>query len=187
MSLTAARSLRLSIYGTLLLLVSLTAQAQKISAKKYDPTADFSQFKTYAWGPHGTPAHPMLAADVVGAIDDQLKQKGLQEVTSNPDLIIQVYGAMDQDTTFYSDDPLYNGSGGIPPFDPSMTGPADSGMYGSTSVTLHKGDMVVDVIQAKTKKLVWRGMASQSLSSNPDKLLSEVNNAVVKIFKQYPR
>jgi hypothetical protein len=172
----------------LVLLVSLGAQAQKIHVT-YNKSLDFSKFKTYAWAPRSAVAHPMLAADIMGAIEDELKAKGLQKVDTNPDLIVQVYGSIDQDSTFYSNDPLYMGTGGIPPFDPSMTGPslAATGYYGNTTVTIHKGEMVVDLVDTVAKKLAWRGMAQDNLAAhNPNKLLDQVNNAVVKMFKEYP-
>ena len=106
----------------------------------------------------------MLAADVVGAIEDEFTARGLTGTDANPDLIIQVYGSVDDESTFYSNDPLYMGSGGIPPFDPSMSGPAFVGDWGSTTVTIHKGEMVVDLIQARAKKLAWRAMSQQSLA-----------------------
>jgi hypothetical protein len=169
-----------------LLLLSNAAQAQKIHVT-YDKTLNFANFKTFAWAPRSAVAHPMLAADVVGAIEDELTARGLQKATSNPDLIIQVYGSIDSESTFYSNDPLYMGSGGIPPFDPSMTGPAFVGDWGNTTVTIHKGDMIVDLIQASTKKLAWRALSQESVNTqNPEKLMQEVNNAITKMFKDYP-
>jgi len=170
----------------LILLVSLAALGQKIHVNKYDPNADFSKFKTYSWAPHGAVAHPMLAADIVGTIEDELTQKGLTKVTSNPDLIIQVYGSIDQESSFTSNDPLYNATGGIPPFDPSFSGPLLTGTWGNTTITIHKGELVVDLIDANAKKLVWRGMSQQNLSTKPEKLESQVQDAIVKMFKQYP-
>ena len=170
----------------IVVIVSLGAQGQKIHVNKYDPNADFSKFKTFAWAPPGAVARPLLVAITVGSIEDQLTQKGLKKVASNPDLILQVYGSIDQDSTFYSNDPLYNATGGIPPFDPSFSGPALSGTWGNTTVTIHKGELVVDLIDASAKKLVWRGMAQQNLSTKPEKLESQVQDAVVKMFKQYP-
>lgn len=168
------------------LTLPVTAQAQKIHVT-YDKSLNFSGFKTYAWAPRSAVAHPMLAADIVGAIEDELAARGLRKVDSKPDLIVQVYGSIDSDSTFYSNDPLYMGTGGVPPFDPSMTGPAFVGDWGNSTVTIHKGDLVVDLIQASAKKLVWRGMAMQNISSqNPEKLMSEVNNAISKMFKDYP-
>jgi len=169
-----------------ILLVSLGAQGQKIHVNKYDPNADFSKFKTYSWAPHGQVAHPMLAADIVGTIEDELTQKGLTQVTTNPDLIIQVYGSIDQELSFNSTDPLYNATGGIPPFDPSFSGPALAGTWGNTTITVHKGELVIDLINASAKKLVWRGMSQQNLSTKPEKLESQVQDAIVKMFKQYP-
>ncbi len=115
---------------------SLGVQAQKIHVV-YDKQVDFSQFKTFAWAPHGAVAHPLLAADVVGAIEDELKQRGLKkvEITENPGLIIEVYGSIDQDSTFYSNDPLYNATGGVPPFDPSF-----SGFHAYRNVRQHDGN-----------------------------------------------
>jgi len=155
----------------------------------YDKQLNFSQFKSFAWAPHGAVAHPMLAANVVGAIEQELKARGLQKVNidQNPGLVIQVYGSIDQDTSYNSTDPLYAATGGIPPFDPSFSGPILAGQqYGATPVTIHKGQLVVDLIDAASKKLIWRGMSQQNLSHNPDKLVSQVNDAVAKMFKQYP-
>jgi Domain of unknown function (DUF4136) len=165
----------------------VAAHAQKIRVA-YDKQADFSLYKTYAWAEHGAVAHPLLAADIQGAIEDELKARGLNGIGLNasPALIVQVYGSIDQDSTLYSNDPLYTATGGIPPFDPSFSGPLNVGQYGNTTVTIHKGQLVVDLIDAANKKLVWRGMAQESLSHNPDKLIDQVNAAIAKMFKQYP-
>ena len=169
------------------IVLCLAASARDKITVTYAKGTNFSQFKTYAWAEHGAVAHPILAADIVDAINQELNARGLQKAASNPDLIIQIYGSVDQESTMYSNDPLYAGTGGIPPFDPSMTGPAFVGFYGNTTVTIHKGEMVVDLIDAKTKKLVWRGMAEESVSSDPEKLVEEVNGAISKMFKQYPK
>ena len=176
-----------AIAAALLLTVASPLWGQKIHVT-YDKQANFTQFKTFAWAPHGAVAHPMLAANIVGAIEQELKARGLQKVTidENPGLIIQVYGSIDQETSYNSTDPLYNATGGIPPFDPSFSGPITYGNFGATSVTIHKGEMVVDLIDAANKKLVWRGISQENLSHNPDKLVSQVNDAVSKMFKQYP-
>ena len=60
-------------------------------------------------------------------------------------------------------------------------------MYGNTTVTIHKGQLVVDLIDGANKKLVWRGMSQQNLEMhNKNKLIDQVNNAIAKMFKQYP-
>ena len=91
---------RFVIVAALLAIVTpLWAQKVRVT---YDKQMNFAQFKTFAWAPHGAVAHPMLAANVVGAIEQELKARGLQKVTidENPGLIIQVYGSIDQETSF---------------------------------------------------------------------------------------
>jgi hypothetical protein len=172
----------------LLLALSAVAAARDKITATWDKSLDFSKFKTYNWAPHGAVSHPILAADVAGAIEDELNARGLKKVQTNPDLIIQVYGSVDSEETLYSNDPLYMGTGGIPPFDPSMTGPAFVGWYGNTSVVVQKGQMVIDLIDAANKKLAWRSIAMESISSHdPDKLMKEVNNAITQMFKKYPQ
>src|SRR5580704_2898424 len=107
----------------ILLVIAVPMWAQKIHVT-YDKQANFTQFKTYAWAPHGAVAHPMLAANIVGAIEDEMKARGFQmvQMNQNPGLVIQVYGSIDQESTLYSNDPLYMATGGIPPFDPSFSG-----------------------------------------------------------------
>ncbi len=169
------------------LVFALSVQAQKIHVAVPDKNVDFSKFKTYSWEPIGAVSHPVLAADIVGAIDEQMKAKGLQLVPSNPDLAIKIYGSIDQESTAYSNDPLYNATGGVPPFDPSLSGPALVGTWGNTVVTIHKGELVVDLLDYAAKKLVWRGMAQDNLAANnKSKLLDQVNKAVAKMFKDYP-
>lgn len=183
---------QLVIFGLLVLalLMSTNAVAEKIRVH-YDHSLDFTKFKTYGWAPHGAVAHPMLALDMVGAVESELNARGLTKVASNPDLIIEFYGAIDTETSMTSNNPLYNATGGIPPFDPSMTSPGDSlywdSYYGNSVVVVHPGQLIIDLIDYKSKKLAWRAFASEAISpNNPDKLESEVNSTITKMFKEYP-
>jgi len=51
---------------------------------------------------------------------------------------------------------------------------------------VHKGQLVVDLIDAGRKKLAWRGIATQNLSDQQMKLVEQVNTAVEKLFAKYP-
>lgn len=184
---------KLNSWGMLLLLTvccCATASAEKIRVH-YDKSLDFTKFKTYGWAPHGAVARPMLALDFVGAVEDELNKRGLHKVEANPDLIIVFYSAVDSEVSMTSANPLYNATGGIPPFDPSMTSPGNSlywdGYYGNRTVVVHPGTLDIDLIDFKNKKLAWRGFAAEAISANnPDKLMSEVNSTITKLFKEYP-
>ena len=178
------------VVSILVSLVGTSAAGEKIHVY-YDKSLDFTKFKTYGWAPHGAVAHPMLALDLVGAIEQELNSRGMTKVATNPDIIIAVYGAVDSEVSMTSNNPIYNATGGIPPFDPSMTSPGNSlywdGYYGNSTVVVYPGQLVVDLVDFKNKKLVWRAVAKEAVSpNNPDKLESEVNNTITKMFKDYP-
>ncbi len=159
-------------------------QAQKIKVE-YDKSLDFSKYKTFAWGHHDAVSRPMLALAIAGAIEEDLTKMGLRKVESDPDVYIKMYGSVDSEMSVSYSDPLYIGMGGIPPFGTAfvMWGYMPGG---TTAVTVYKGQLVVDVIDASQKKLVWRGMATEKLSDNKQKLVKQVNTAVEKMFQQYP-
>jgi len=175
---------RIAMFTLLLLAVPPGAYAQKIKVE-FDKNIDFANFKTYAWDP--TPqasARPVLVAAIKGAVNEELAKRGLTQVAENPDLYIAMYGAVDSDfAVTYSD--LYYGPYGIPAFDQSFL------MWGiapgtTNTAVVHKGQLVVDLIDAGQKKLAWRGIATQKLSEQQMKLVEQVNTAVEKLFAQYP-
>jgi len=169
----------------LLLIVCSAAQAQKIKVE-FDKNVDFATFKTYAWDPAlQSSARPILTAAIKGAVNEELAKRGMKEVAENPDIYIAMYGATSTNMAVtYSD--FYYGPYGIPSFDQSFL------MWGTVpgstnTAVVHKGQLIVDMIDASHKKLAWRGIATQKqLSDQQMKLVEQVNNAVEKLFKQYP-
>src|SRR5215467_15353811 len=158
------------------------AHAQKITVE-YDKTVDFSRFKTYAIDPVDNSPRPMLRIAVQAAVQDDLGKRGLTKVDSNPDLYVQMYGAVDADMTAHYHDPIYGGY--IPPINSGIT--LWHNVPGTvTTVVIPKGTLVIDLIDTGKKELVWRGIAKQKLSDNREKLVEQVNTAVEKMFEQYP-
>src|SRR5262245_16596108 len=98
------------------------AHAQKIQVG-FDKSADFSQFKTYAWIPRDTPATvPLLATKIQLDVDYELQQKGLQKVEKDPDLLVTYQGGVDVKGAAAAHDPGYTATGGIPPVNSTMWG-----------------------------------------------------------------
>ena len=63
---------------------------------------------------------------------------------------------------------------------------------GTTSTTQVRdilvGTLVIDLADAKKAQLAWRGMGVKEVNTqaNPEKRDKSINNAVKKIFKNYP-
>jgi hypothetical protein len=48
------------------------------------------------------------------------------------------------------------------------------------------GNLTVDMFQGGSKQLIWRGTASEVISSKPDKNDKKLNDTVEKMFKHFP-
>ena len=156
-----------------------SAWGQKVNVD-FDKEANFSSFKTYAWA-KGTPAtNPLMDQRITDGIDKQLAAKGLQKVedSANPDLIVLYHAAVGSETQLTT-----MNTGGY------RWGYRWGGGMGTSTTTVDKipiGQLTVDIGDAKTKKLLWMGNASDTLSDKPEKNEKKINNALEKMFKKFP-
>jgi hypothetical protein len=56
----------------------------------------------------------------------------------------------------------------------------------TTTETYKVGTLVVDLFDAKSKQLIWRGNSSDTLSNNSNKNIQNLDKDVAKMFKQFP-
>ena len=175
---------RLSLALLAFAVLPVAVEGQKIKVE-FDKNLNFANFRTFAFAPPDAVSRPMLVANIAGAVEEELTARGLQKDTVHPDLYIQMYGGTESDMAVtYSD--LYSGySGGIPPFDQSfLIWGATPGV--TTTAIVHKGQLIIDLIDASVKKVAWRGIAKENLSENRRKAVDQVNTAVEKMFQKYP-
>jgi hypothetical protein len=56
----------------------------------------------------------------------------------------------------------------------------------TTESTYKVGTLVVDLFDSNTKKLIWRGSASDALSNKSDKNIKNLDKGVEKMFDHFP-
>jgi Domain of unknown function (DUF4136) len=140
----------------------------------YDHRADFSQYRTYSWAKVETP-NSLWDERVKDAIDKALQAKGLTPVPSGGDVSIVAVGTTNEKRTLHT---FYDG------FDGWLWGGfGDATTYEDT---YQVGTLVVDMFDSRTKKLIWRGSASDVLSSKPDKNVKDLEKSVDKMFEHFP-
>lgn len=145
----------------------------------YDRNADFSQYKTFSFEKIQT-KNPLWADRITAAVSSALAAKGLTQVSSGGDIsIIAVEMTRDQQTlnTFYDD---FGGGWGW------RWGGGGFGESTTTTDTYRVGTLVVDLFDAKSKKLIWRGSESDVLSDKSSKNIKNLDKGVEKLFKDYP-
>jgi hypothetical protein len=166
---------RISLFGLVLLLFTASnVLAQKVSVD-WDHDADFSKHKTYVWIESKNPGSELAAKRMVAAIESQLLAKGLQKAQgSDADLsVVYNVGAKERVSVQGYDYGYgrYRWGGGTVRYD---------------TTTYTEATVVVDLVDAKTHSLVWRGTASDTVSDKPEKNEKKIQKAAEKMFKKYP-
>jgi hypothetical protein len=152
-------------------------QAQQTSYD-FDRTTDFSKFKTFAWV-KGTPAlEPFLDKRIVASIESQLAARALTRSDENPDVYVLyhvVLGTQKSLTGFGGGSGPFGLPGGLDTFDARLN-------------DIPVGALVIDLTNAATRELVWRGVGMNEIDLNakPDKRDAAIDKAVEKILKNYP-
>jgi hypothetical protein len=164
---------RLVLCALAICLISTIAMGQQVSVN-YNHSESFAQYHTYAWGSNNANQvqNSILAQVAQQDIDSALQGKGLQKVEENqkPDLIVTANGGMRQQTSYSA-----WGMRGI-----------GGGMGGITPEQNVEGTLVVDLYDAKSQSLVWRGIGQNTLNKNGNKNQQMVEKAIQKMFKQWP-
>jgi hypothetical protein len=164
---------KLMLCAMLVFVASTIAVGQQVSVN-YNHSQSFSQFHTYAWGSNNANQvqDSILAQVAVQDIDSALQGKGWQKVqeSENPNVIVTANGGMKQQTSYSA-----WGMRGI-----------GGGMGGITPEQNVIGTLVVDLYDAKSQSLIWRGIAQNTLNNNGNKNQQMVQKAVTKMFKQWP-
>jgi hypothetical protein len=163
----------------------LSVSAQQVRAN-WSKDAPFAQYKTYEWVPSEATNHPFYRQYVGEYVNYALtKKKGLQQVTAaqNPDLYVTYHfttrDVMDWDTYGYGFGPGWGGwgYGGWGGYSYSQTRPSIRVM----------GYLTLDLIDAKTRKIVWRGEAIQddvTKSGNAEE--KQIAHSIYKMVDRYP-
>jgi hypothetical protein len=155
-----------------LVMSTAAAYAQKVNVDS-DPAAPFATYKTYAWV-DGTPAPNPLNEDRLHmAVDAHLALRGLRMNTTDPDVVVVTHV-----TTKEHQELVVSGFG---------YGAWWGGGYGTANVeTSIEGTLVVDLYDAHTKKMVWRGVATATASDKPTKNAKKMDKALDKMFEKFP-
>jgi hypothetical protein len=161
------------------LLFATASSAQQVKTD-YDRSADFGQYKTYSWEKVQT-QDPLWVDRIKDAVNETLSAKGWTQVESGGQVaIIAMAMTKNQQTlnTFYDG---FGGGWGWRRF--------GGGGFGDATTTTENykvGTLVVDLFDAKSKNLIWRGSASDTLSDKSENNIKNLDKGVQKMFDHFP-
>jgi hypothetical protein len=158
----------------MMLLFAGRSPAQDVKTD-YDRNANFAPYKTYSWEQIKT-QDPLMVDRIKSAVNGALAAKSFTAVPSGGDLSIV---AMETTQTQHTLDTFYNNFGGGWRW-------GGFGDATTTTETYKVGTLVIDLFDTNTKKLVWRGSASDTLSNKSEKNIDNLDKGVEKMFKKFP-
>jgi hypothetical protein len=168
---------RHSVRFLLFLLVgALILLAAKVTTD-YSHSADFSRYRSYSWL-EVKAGDPLWPDRITSAVDSQLAAKGWSKVPAGGDASVAAFGSTHTQPRLET---FYTGFGG----GWSWRG-FDDGMATTTVENIPIGTLVVDIFDTPTKKLIWRGVATDALSDKPEKNEKKLEKAVEEMFKHFP-
>src|SRR5512134_3691198 len=147
----------------------------------YDKSADFGAIKTFDVKIGTSWNNQISEKRITDEIAQTLTEKGWQKTDANPDAVVVLHGATEKQkslNTFYSGMGGYGGYG--------WRGMGGMGTATTTSSEYLVGTLVVDIFDAKSKSLMFRGTASDEISDKPEKNIKKVEKASNKMFKDFP-
>jgi hypothetical protein len=163
---------------TLLFLAALGAAFAQQVKTDFDHQTSFAQYKTYSWQEVKV-KNPLWDSRIKNAVDAQLQAKGWTPVATGGDVAIVAMATTQTQRTLET---FYNGFGG----GWRWRGFGGIGDATTTEQDYKEGTLVVDMYDAKTKQLIWRGSAEDTLSNQAEKNEKKLDKGVAKMFKKFP-
>jgi len=154
----------------------------------YDKSVNFDQYKTFSLF-NSDSIHDAISQlnqqRIINAVKNEMTKKGFQENTTNPDVLVNITAIL-QNRVAVSSTTDYYGYGGT--YRPYYWG---GGMGGSSTTNYNvqhykDGSLIIDVIDANSKKLIWQGTGNKEIdkpAKDPD---TAIPKAVASIMESFP-
>jgi len=173
--------------GLLFVLLLALAGCSTVSVHyDYDHDVAFGEFKTYAWltSPEAVGANPAATQLSGGLLDKRIHEAVAYEMTDrnislsdNPQLLLKYHIGTEEKVQVtdwgYSYSNYYWG-------------------YGGRQVDVYQytqGTLVLDIIDAEAKTLVWRGTATGTMDGaqrSPEEMQNRINEVIGKVMSNFP-
>lgn len=178
-------TINFSLLVLTVLILSACGSGIKISTD-YDKNVSFDKYKTYSFyqfTDKGPGLSELNRDRIISSIKKELEAKGFTENNATPDFLVNAT-TLAKDKKQVTGTTNYYGYGGY--YRPYSWGP---GFGGTTTYNVYEyrdGSLIIDLVDASTKKLVWQGTGNKEIDmplKNAEKVIPE---AVTKILASFP-
>lgn len=175
----------LTVCWLLIGVATLTGCASTMTASSHvRPGLDLTRYRTFDWVPadelpHGDPVieqHPVFIDQVRGTIERELALRSLVPSSTAPDLLLHVHARVDRRIDIARTERDY---------EHCLANDCDDWVN-----QYQAGTLILDVVDARTSELVWRGWAQDKVDGvleHPDRLGAKLHEKVRLIMARFPR
>lgn len=177
-----------ALFATLISLLSASAFADKPQiqwANQYD----FRAIETFQW--QSTPdsslaqRNPFMHSRIVTSIEFHLAEAGLTEVDSDPDVYVTYHTSTNERIRLQSETWGYSfggyGRGAWGHYGYGRVGPITTD---TRVIEYDEGTLVVDIWDADSAELVWRGSVTEVFSDDPQKAEKQAVKAIERMAER---
>jgi len=165
-------------YFSLLLFLFLFSCSSVYVISDHDASIDFKSYKTFAYLKSGIDKAEISDLDkrrILKSIDLELESKGLNK-SKNPDLLI-TFSTNAKEKIYINTDYLYSNWH----YNPYFFGPMRS-----FPINQIEGTLYINLIDSKTKKLIWQGKGRGGLSDYIKNRDEKISAFVSEILNNFP-
>jgi hypothetical protein len=176
----SGRTSRLGVHIVLASIALAGASCAPLRVESYaPPDIDVAAYRTYAWDQGATlrtgdprlDNNPFFAERMRAAVDRELTRRGFEPASGAPDLLVHYHASVSQEIDMEGLD--------------LQLGPCDD----CEPHVYQAGTLLVDLVDARTTDLAWRGWAEGILDGvidNQDVLERRVDDTVARILAEVP-
>ncbi len=168
-----------------LLVLAISVSATCLFAKTvadYDHMVNFAKYHTYSWITVNV-QEPLWNDRVTRAVDNQLTAKGWSRVASGGDASISAFGSTHTEQTLET---WYGGGFGGGWYHRGWWIGGGPGIATTTVERTPVGTLHIDIFDSQSKKIIWHGVCTDTLSGKPDKDEKKLEKDVADVFKKFP-
>lgn len=154
----------------------------------FDPVADFTAFRTYAFAgmtdlnQGGVLDNSLVRKRLEQMIGEQLSGKGLSQVAvdDKADLLVHYWVGLKDKQRVENSGPsvgMYGGRGGYG---------YGVGYSGVSTYEYREGTLIVDLVTPANNDLVWRGTMVGTLAESKESNMQMAGKAIAQAFAEYP-
>ncbi len=174
--------------GVVAMLVACAAGCTSVDVKTdFDPTVDFSRFKTFAFtgmtdlNQTGVLDNSLMHRRLERMIGTELRQKGLTQTSldQHPDLLVHYrVGVKDKEQL--------QSRAGDEAFSWGEKYGWSKSYSGVSSYEYREGTLITDLVEPANKTLVWRATIVAEMKDATKKNIELTEKAIKKAFENYP-